>query len=79
MDDGRQKTSILKLGMRFSTDTKKFEFDESAEKEDLEKKRDGESDRQRMARVFYAYEPIICGLYSLYIDVEFKRNPLSLI
>ena len=37
VDDGRQVTSTLNLGMRFREESQKFEFNPEAHKEDLEK------------------------------------------
>ena len=50
-DDGRQGTSVLKEGMRFNKEVKKFTYDAEADLEDKRMKADGESDRQRMVRI----------------------------
>ena len=52
MDDGRQVTSILKEGMRYNVEEKKFEWNEEAEMEDKERKLQGEDEDMFMARLF---------------------------
>ena len=51
VDDGRQLTSCLPLGYRFSEQDKIFQYQEQAEIEDKIKKQEGESTNQRMARI----------------------------
>ena len=51
VDDGRQVTDTLDLGMRFAINSKKFEYSEEAYEEDLKKQKSGESRHQRMARI----------------------------
>ena len=48
VDDGRQLTGVLELGMRFSKEENKFIYSTKAEKEDREI---GDDDDERMARV----------------------------
>ena len=53
VDDGRQVTGTMKLGMRYQQDKKKFEVTEEGKREDEKRKEEtGETDSQRMARVF---------------------------
>ena len=54
VDDGRQLTSSLKLGMRFDEDKKMFQYSEEAEIEDKNRRSKGESNNQRMARICQA-------------------------
>ena len=51
VDDGRQVTSCLDLGMRFSKETNKFEYRDEWKTEDEMKKSEGETSNQRMARI----------------------------
>ena len=51
VDDVRQVSTCLNLGMRYDEEQRKFLYNKEAEMEDLEKKKDGESNNQRMARV----------------------------
>ena len=52
VDDGRQNTSRVAIGMRFNKQTEIFEVTEEGKKEDLEIQEErGETDCQRMARV----------------------------
>ena len=51
VDDGRQLTSTFRPGMRYSKNKEIFEYSEAADLEDKNKKRQGESDEQRMARI----------------------------
>ena len=48
VDDGRQGSSILPIGMRFEKENNKFEYNEAAAIEDKTLK---ETDNQRMARI----------------------------
>ena len=43
VDDGRQVTSVLRPGMRFREEVKKFEFCQEGEIEDLKKITEGET------------------------------------
>ena len=51
MDNGRQVTTPLKLGMRFNTDTRAFKYKEVFEEEDEKMKSEGKTNNQRMARI----------------------------
>ena len=51
VDDGRQITSLLEDGMRFNKEEGKFTYNEEAEREDIEKRKQGESENQKMARL----------------------------
>ena len=51
VDDGRQFTSSLKPGMRFDKNEKTFQYSEDGAVEDKNKKNNGESNNQRMARI----------------------------
>ena len=51
VDDGRQITSALRPGMRFEEEKRVFEHNPEAEKEDHQKKKEGETSNQMMARV----------------------------
>ena len=51
VDDGRQVTSTLPLGMRYDKKSGMFQFSKEAEIEDKNKKSNGESCNQRMARI----------------------------
>ena len=51
VDDGRQATSTLPMGMRFNPDKKLFEHSEVGLQEDKNRNREGETRHQRMARV----------------------------
>ena len=51
VDDGRQATTLLRKGMRFEEETEEFVWNEEAEKEDLERKEQGEEDDEFMARL----------------------------
>ena len=51
VDDGRQGSTILPEGSRFSRETNKFEFSEEALEEDVARRDEGESVNSRMARV----------------------------
>ena len=50
VDDGRQGTTVLKPGMKFSPDDKKFVYCQDTELEDKTRKLAGETTNQRMAR-----------------------------
>ena len=50
VDDGRQGTSTLPMGMEFDKNESKFVYRAEAEQEDLTRKAEGESTNQRMAR-----------------------------
>ena len=50
VDDGRQGTSTLPMGMEFDKNENKFVYRTEAEQEDLTRKAEGESTNQRMAR-----------------------------
>ena len=51
VDDGREVTSTLHPGMRFSEEAKRFEFSLEGQEEDKKRAAEGESHNQRMARV----------------------------
>ena len=51
VDDGRQGTTILEPGMKYSSKDKKFTYCSEQEKEDKLRKEGGETDNQRMARL----------------------------
>ena len=51
VDDGRQLTSSLPLGMRYSKEEKIFKYSEPAYFEDNNKINEGESNNERMARI----------------------------
>ena len=52
VDDGRQATSRMQMGMRYIKEMRLFQVTEEGKQEDEEKKRElGETDSQRMARV----------------------------
>ena len=51
VDDGRQISTSLEMGMRFDEGTEKFEFSEKALEEDEIKKDEGETNNARMARI----------------------------
>ena len=51
VDDGRQITSLLDDGMRYNKEERKFTYYEEAEREDIEKRKQGESENQKMARL----------------------------
>ena len=51
VDDGRQFTSSLRPGMRFDKNKKIFQYSEEGAVEDKNKKNNGESNNQRMARI----------------------------
>ena len=51
VDDGRQGTSVLPLGMKYNNDKKMFTHGEEQEQIDKNKQREGEATNQRMARI----------------------------
>ena len=51
VDDGRQGTSTLQMGMRYDETENKFMYSEAGEQEDIKRREQGESRNQRMARV----------------------------
>jgi hypothetical protein len=51
VDDGRQATSRMGIGMRYDQETNIFAMTEEGKAEDLDKREQGETDNQRMARV----------------------------
>ena len=51
VDDGRQVTSTLDLGMRFSPEEKVFKHSKEHEEEDKRRRAQGETSNQRMARI----------------------------
>ena len=51
VDDNRQLTRLLAMGMRYNKDSNRFEMDEEAKKEDTEAREKGEHRDQRMARI----------------------------
>ena len=51
VDDGRQITTVLKDGMRYNKEEQKFTYSKEAEDEDREKRSQGESKNQKMARI----------------------------
>ena len=51
VDDGRQVTTKLKKGMRYSRETSRFEWNEEAEEEDTKIEKTGEKKDEYMARV----------------------------
>ena len=51
VDDGRQGTTVLPLGSRYSKEENKFIVNKEAELEDIKTKANGETKNQRMARV----------------------------
>ena len=51
VDDVRQVSTVLPLGMRFRVETGKIEYCEKAEEEDKSKQLEGESSSARMARI----------------------------
>ena len=65
VDDGRQGTSTLKIGMRYNKDMNKFTHSQDAEQEDKNKKVMGESRNERMARV------CLVAMNSVNEDLEF--------
>ena len=65
VDDGRQGTSTLKIGMRYNKDMNKFTHSQDAEQEDQNKKVMGESRNERMARV------CLVAMNSVNEDLEF--------
>ena len=50
VDDGRQISSMLKKGMRYSKEKKEFIWSKEAEDEDVKKEAEGEGSGQFMAR-----------------------------
>ena len=51
VDDGRQASTLLRRGMRFDVEREEFVWNNEAEKEDLERKANGEEDDEFMARL----------------------------
>ena len=51
VENGRQITSALEIGMRFYPQTRLFKFKKDGEIEDIKKQKEGETNNQRMARV----------------------------
>ena len=51
VDDVRQVSSCLQLGMRYCKEKRTFIFSEQAKKEDMMRKKQGESRNSRMARI----------------------------
>ena len=51
VDDGRQATTLLKRGMRYEEERGEFVWNEAAEREDMERMKDGEEDDEFMARL----------------------------
>ena len=68
VDDGRQVTSTLCPGMRFGTESNKFEFSGEALKEDIEKQISGETANQRMSRV------CVSAMNSINPDLKFTTE-----
>ena len=68
VDDGRQITSLLPLGMRYDDQIKKFCFSKEAEIEDSERRAKGEADNQRMARI------CISAMNSINEDLKFTTE-----
>ena len=65
VDDGRQATSTLPMGMRFNPDKKLFEHSEIGLQEDKNRSEQGETRHQRMARV------CVTAMNSINEDLEF--------
>ena len=65
VDDGRQCTTTLRPGMRFSKAENRFEYSEEGELEDENKRLAGESKNQRMARI------CLPAMNSINKDLEF--------
>ena len=65
VDDGRQGSTTLPLGMRFSSSENKFMYCKDAEQEDKILRTKGETNNQRMARV------CITAMNSINSDLEF--------
>ena len=65
LDDGRQCTTTLRPGMRFSKSENRFEYSKAAEIEDENKRLAGESRNQRMARI------CLPAMNSINEDLEF--------
>ena len=68
VDDGRQVTSVLRKGMRYTKETNKFEHNEEAEQEDVLMENKGETNNQRMARV------CIDAMNSVNTDLQFTSE-----
>ena len=51
VENGRQITSALEIGMRFYPQTRLFKFNKDGAIEDIKKQEEGETNNQRMARV----------------------------
>ena len=65
VDDGRQATSTLPMGMRFNPDKKMFEHSEDGFQEDKKRCEQGETRHQRMARI------CLTAMNSINSDLEF--------
>ena len=79
LDDGRQESSSFPEGVGYNKETRLFEHSEAALKEDLARKKEGESLNQRMARVcsaaMNAINPDLVFTVEVQEDFQNERLP----
>ena len=78
VDDGRQVTSLLRKGLRYSRDEKEFVWSKEAEEEDSEKEKEGEDRATFMARLCL---PVMNDInpdltFTAEVEKDFSNNKL---